>query len=49
MNLIGESFHNIYGYQITMLYTLNILQIYSSIYLNKAGEKKTLVLKDLCK
>lgn len=31
----GEPFHNIHIYQISMMYTLNILQSYLSIELNK--------------
>ena len=31
INLMGESFHKVYVYQVIMLYTLNILQFYLSI------------------
>ena len=35
-----DSFHNVYVYQSTTIYILNILQNYMSIYLNKAEKKK---------
>lgn len=30
VNWMGESFHNVYVYQITTMYTLNVLQFYMS-------------------
>lgn len=32
----GQSFHNVYLYQIAMMYTLNILSFYMTIIPNKA-------------
>lgn len=44
INLIGESFHKIYVYQILMFYALNILQFlfgnYTSINLERKKEKQ---------
>lgn len=31
----GEPFHNVYVYQIIMLHTLNILQFFDQLHLNK--------------
>lgn len=45
INQKGDSFHNVYVYQITM-YTLNSLQFYCQLYPNKAKifkKKKTIV------
>ena len=39
VNQMGESFHNVYVYQITTMYTLDILQ-FCRLHLSKAEVKK---------
>ena len=47
---MGESFHNVYVYQIIMMYTLNILQCYLSItpvsyYIPLSSQRRPVYLK----
>lgn len=45
----GQSFHNVYLYQIAMTYTLNILSFYMAIIPNKAEFLKKKQMKyDVC-
>ena len=43
----GESFHNVYVYKVTTVYTLNIIQFYISIMLNTSIKLKIFKVKDI--
>lgn len=43
----GDSFHDIYAYQIMTLYTLNILQFSCQFYLNKVEKKSIQVFRQV--
>ena len=44
INSMGESIHNVYIYQIIMLYTLNILEL-CQLHFNKPETKDSRLLK----
>ena len=47
INQIGESFHNVYVYKVTTVYTLYIVQFYISIILNTSIKLKIFKVKDI--
>lgn len=40
VNLMGEFFHNLYVYQIIIMYTLNILIFICQLHVNTAWKKE---------